>query len=364
MTTRRDILRSGVSALGMLAGASCAAGAPRTMREARHWAGLGENAKCGLCPHECMLAPNATGICRVRQNRDGTLVTHGYANPCAVHVDPIEKKPLYHVTPGARAYSIAVAGCNMRCKNCQNHTISQVSPRDTSNTFLPPDRVVETALKHKCGSIAYTYSEPTVWYEYMYDTAVLARKAGLKNLMITCGYINPGPLTELAEYMDAANIDLKSFDNAIYGKLNAGRLQPVLDTITLSKKLGMWVEVTNLIVPEWTDDLAMIRKMCGWLKDSLGPDVPLHFSRFHPMHKLAHLYPTPSKTLEEARGIADEEGLHHVYVGNVAGTDSNTYCPHCGKPVVSRRGYLVTGYDIVNGSCRFCKTRIAGVWAA
>ena len=364
MTTRRDILKSGLSVVGVLAGASCAAGKPSTIKKAMYWDSLGENVKCSLCPHGCMLAPGATGICRVRQNRNGTLVTLGYSNPCAVHVDPIEKKPLYHVTPGALAYSIAVAGCNMRCKNCQNHTISQVSPLDTQNTYLSPQDVVQVALKHKCQTIAYTYSEPTVWYEYMYETSKLARQAGLKNLMITCGYINPEPLAELAKYMDAVNIDLKSFDNAIYGKLNAGRLQPVLDTIRLAKEQGIWVEVTNLVVPEWTDDLGMIRKMCVWLKDTLGPDVPLHFSRFHPMHKLAHLYPTPTKVLNAARKTAKEEGLHYVYVGNVAGSDGNTYCPKCGKVVVGRRGYLVTGYDIVNGSCKFCKTKIAGIWAA
>jgi pyruvate formate lyase activating enzyme len=309
-----------------------------------------------------MLAPGATGICRVRQNVNGTLMTHGYANPCAVHVDPIEKKPLYHMLPGSRSFSIAVAGCNLRCLNCQNYTISQVSPQDTETMYLPPEKVVEEAEKNGCISIAYTYSEPTVWYEYMYDTAKLARSAGLKNCMITCGYISREPLAKLAEYMDAANIDLKSYDSSIYGKLNAGQLQPVLDAIVQSVKAGMWVEVTNLVVPQWTDNLDMIRAMCGWLAENAGAGVPLHFSRFHPMHKLAHLSPTPTGVLESARDIARKQGIQYVYIGNVAGLDSNTYCPGCGKPLVRRRGYLISGLDIVNGACRFCKTKIPGIW--
>jgi len=364
MISRRTILKGAVSLAGMFAGASCGADKQRTSRVAMFWDPMGENVRCTLCPHGCTLAPGATGICRVRQNRNGELITNGYANPCAVHVDPIEKKPLYHVLPGARAYSIAVAGCNLRCLNCQNFTISQESPLNTTNEYLPPEMVIKEAIRNQCAAIAYTYSEPSVWFEYMYDTAKLARAAGLKNLWITAGYLTEEPLVKLAEYMDAANIDLKSFDTAIYGKLNSGKLQPVLDTIARSIQRGMWVEITNLIVPEWTDNLDMIKKMCAWIAGKLGPGVPLHFSRFYPMHKLAHLYPTPGNILESARAIARSQGLQYVYIGNLPGADSATCCPQCKKPVVSRTGYVVTGYDIVNSACRFCKTKIPGIWAA
>jgi len=309
-----------------------------------------------------MLPPGTTGVCRTRRNDNGTLVTLGYGNPCAVHVDPIEKKPLYHVLPGSKSFSIAVAGCNLRCKNCQNYTISQASPLETRNLNLPPEMVISEAVNSGCTTIAYTYSEPIVWYEYMFDTAKLARKAGLKNLMITCGSINTDPLRELCQYMDAANIDLKSFSEKIYNRLNAGSLQPILDAIKHARECGMWVEITNLIVPQWTDDLDMIRSMCKWIRDTVGKDVPLHFSRFTPMYKLAHLYPTPAKILEAAKKTAQEEGLNYVYVGNVAGEDINTYCPKCGKPVIKRIGYLVKSNKIKDGKCGFCGYPIPGVW--
>jgi pyruvate formate lyase activating enzyme len=291
-------------------------------------------------------------------------VTLGYGNPCAVHVDPIEKKPLYHVLPGARTFSIAVAGCNFRCKNCQNYTISQVSPLDTRNYDLPPRTVVERAVKANCTAVAYTYSEPTVWYEYMFDTAKLAREAGLRNLLITCGYINEKPLAELAPFIDAANIDLKGFDQQTYRRLNAGRLDAVLATLTRAKQLGVWIEVTNLVVPEWTDSIGMIRNICTWLYKNLGADTPLHFSRFHPMYKLAHLPPTPRKTLEQARLTALETGLSYVYLGNVAGANTDIRCPSCGKTVIRRRGYLIEENNVVDGTCAFCGHGVAGIWRA
>lgn len=362
MTNRREALKCVLSAMGIVALYPCYAACSSTTKKAMYWKAKGESIQCTLCPRTCILKPGATGVCQTRKNKDNALLTLGYSNPCAVHDDPIEKKPLYHVLPGARSFSIAVAGCNMRCKNCQNYSISQASPLETPNVYLSPQMVVDGAIKNKCTTIAYTYSEPIVWYEYMYDTAKLARKAGLKNLMVTCGYINPEPLKELCKYMDAANIDLKSYSEDTYKKLNAGRLQPVLDAIKLSYDLGMWVEITNLIVPKWTDDLDMIRKMCVWIRNTVGKDVPLHFSRFHPMYKLAHLYPTPGNTLKSAKKVAEEEGLHYVYIGNLAGTDSNTYCPKCKKPVVKRMGYLITGNNIKNGKCKFCGNAIAGIW--
>jgi pyruvate formate lyase activating enzyme len=292
------------------------------------------------------------------------MILLGYANPCAVHVDPIEKKPLYHVLPGARAYSIAVAGCPFRCLNCQNHTISQASPLETRNTHLPPYAVVEQAVKNNCTTIAYTYSEPIAWYEYMYDTAKIARQAGLKNLWITCGYISETPLVELAKYIDAANIDLKGFDPKVYLELNAGKLEHILRTIKLARENGMWVELTNLIVPEWTDKLPVIRQLCQWVVKEVGRDVPLHFSRFHPENKLAHLPPTPKDVLLSAVKIAEEEGIRYVYVGNVAGLDFDTRCPSCHRPIIQRTGYMVRTYDIKNGACAHCGTKIAGIWEA
>ncbi len=348
--------------MGVIALCPCYTSCATPSRKARFWEAKGDSVSCKLCPRSCTIRPGATSPCRTRKNSNGTLITVGYANPCAVHVDPIEKKPLYHVLPGTKAYSVAIAGCNLRCKNCQNYTISQASPLETPNMNLPPQKVVEEAKRTGCTTIAYTYSEPIVWYEYMYDTAKLAHKAGLKNCMITCGYINSEPLKELAPYMDAVNIDLKSFSDDIYKKLNAGKLQPVLDTIKLSQSLGIWIEITNLIVPEWTDDPKMIREMCKWIVQSVGKEVPLHFSRFHPMYKLAHLYPTPTKILTSAKEIAKEEGLHYVYVGNVAGSDSNTYCPQCKKPLIKRYGYLVRSNKISHGKCSFCGYEIKGIW--
>jgi pyruvate formate lyase activating enzyme len=289
-------------------------------------------------------------------------MTLGYADPCAIHVDPIEKKPFYHVTPGARAYSLAVAGCNFRCKNCQNWTISQSSPLDTRNYDLPPQKAVEEAKRSGCTAIAYTYSEPTVWFEYMYDTCKLARAAGLKNVWVTCGYINEGPLRELAQYLDAATVDLKSFDNRIYGRLNAGSLDPILRTLTTAQKLGIWIEVSNLIVPEWSDDPGMIRAMCAWIRANLGEETPMHFLRFFPMHLLANLPPTPEGTMRAAAKIALEEKLKYVYVGNVAGADQSTYCPSCGNAVVERAGFLVTRVAVRNGTCSHCGRKLRGLW--
>jgi pyruvate formate lyase activating enzyme len=330
--------------------------------DALFWEDTGDSARCSLCPRRCTLKEGRTGECRNRTVRNGRMITLGYGQPCAVHIDPIEKKPLYHVYPGTNSFSIAVAGCNMRCLYCQNHTISQASPLHTPNYDLAPESVVAQALANGCDSIAFTYSEPTVWYEYMFDTAKLAHAAGLKNCMITCGYINPDPLKKLAPFLDAANIDLKSFSDDIYKRLNSGALQPVLDTITLSRSLGIWVELTNLVVPGWNDDMVMIRNMCAWIKNTIGTGVPLHFSRFSPLYKLAHLYPTPLNTLLAAKKVAQDVGIDFVYIGNVAGTDSNTYCPHCRAQVVGRRGYLITDLKIAGGKCGSCGHAVSGVW--
>ncbi len=319
--------------------------------------------KCLLCPNDCRIKPGETGDCRTRVNYDGTLYTIAYGNPCAVHVDPIEKKPLYHFFPKSRAYSIGTAGCNLACLNCQNWEISQASPLETRNYDLMPEKVVEECIKNSCQSIAYTYSDPIAFYEYTLDTAKIARVKGIKNIIVSAGYINKEPLRELIKYIDAANIDLKSFSNEIYEMLNAGTLQPILDTLVLLKENDVWLEITNLIVPEWTDDFDMIRKMCDWLFENGFAGYPLHFSRFHPQYKLSQLPPTPKSTLEKARKIAHDSGLKFVYIGNVPGTDAeNTYCPDCGKLLIERKGFYIAKNVVNNGVCPECGCHIPGRW--
>ena len=332
-------------------------------KEAYYYTQLGKNVQCQVCPNRCLLEPNERSVCRVKVNIEGTLYTLVYGNPCAVHIDPIEKKPLFHFLPGTKAFSIATAGCNFRCLNCQNWEISQSRPEETINYDLMPEKVIEKTKETGCQSIAYTYSEPVAFYDYMLDTSKLASKEGIKNLWITNGYINEEPLRELCKYMDAANVDLKSFKEEIYNQLNAGSLKPVLNTLKILKEEGVWLEVTNLIVPTWTDDLDMIREMCKWLVRNIGKDYPLHFSRFFPHYKLTHLPPTPIETLERAREIAMEEGLKFVYIGNVPlHPAENTYCPKCEKLLIERKGFLITQNNVENGSCKFCGEKIAGVW--
>jgi len=335
----------------------------RWSREAMFYEVTPRGVKCMICPNECTLKLDEVSDCHNRINRDGKLFTMAYGNPCAIHVDPIEKKPLYHFLPGSRAFSIATAGCNLACLNCQNWTISQVSPKDTRNYDLMPDRVVAETTGNNCQSIAYTYSEPITFYEYTLHSAIKAHEKGIKNVLVSAGYINEEPLRNLAQHIDAANIDLKSFKESIYLKLNAGKLQPVLDTLKILREEKVWLEITNLVIPNWTDDFEMIREMCDWLVSNDLQDAPLHFSRFHPMYKLTQLPPTPVATLEKAREIALESGIRYVYIGNVPGTKaSNTVCPECGKTVVERRGYVILTSEIKDGKCTFCNAPIPGVW--
>ncbi len=319
--------------------------------------------QCQLCPQECILENYQVGLCRVRINRDDRLYSLVYGKPCTVHVDPIEKKPIFHMLPGSGAFSLATAGCNLTCKFCQNWEISQSGAEETRNSDLPPERVVSLALQKGCRSIAYTYSEPAVFYEYMLDTAKLAHRRGLRNIWVTGGYINPEPLRELAPFVDAANIDLKGFTDEYYRKVCGGRLQPVLDAIELSVKLGILVELTNLIIPTLNDDLDRIGEMCRWIRETLGPDVPLHFSRFHPQYRLQKLPPTPLQTLWRAHETALEAGIRYVYTGNVPYDErSNTFCPTCRRRLISRVGFFVTENLLRAGACPFCETSIAGLW--
>ncbi len=319
--------------------------------------------KCQICPNNCILKEGLESICRTHVVKDGKLYTIAYGNPCSVHTDPIEKKPLFHFLPASSSFSIATAGCNFACLNCQNWEISQQSPKDTRNIELFPEQVVAEALKNGCKSIAYTYSEPIAFYEYTFDTARLARARGIKNLLISNGYINEKPLRDLSQYLDAANINLKSFSDETYAKLNGGSLQPILNTLKILKAEGVWLEITNLIVPGWTDNLNMIKEMCEWLVANGFADNPLHISRFHPLYNLTSLPYTPLDTLERARNIALKTGIRYVYIGNVPGTSAeNTKCPKCSKTVIERRGFAILAKNMDGDACKFCKTIIAGVW--
>ncbi|MBN1952526.1 MAG: AmmeMemoRadiSam system radical SAM enzyme [Bacteroidales bacterium] len=319
--------------------------------------------ECGLCPNECTLRPGETGDCRSRVNHADKIYSIGYGNPCAVHIDPIEKKPLLHFHPKSKAYSIAVAGCNFVCLNCQNWQISQTSPKDTRNYDLMPGKLVQEVIKSDCLSIAYTYSEPITYYEYVYESSRQAHQLGLKNVFVSNGYINEEPLRKLAPHLDAANIDLKSFSDDIYLRLSGGKLQPVLNTLKILKEEGVWLEITNLIVPSWTDNPDMIKRMCDWLAANGFRDTPLHFSRFHPAYKLTQLPETSLSTLIKARDIAKKAGLHYCYVGNVPGKGfEDTMCPSCGKKVVGRKGFTIEEYHLEKGSCEFCGEKISGVW--
>lgn len=378
--SKRDFIRNGVLCTCGLALASpllkamgsLPAGTPfipgkedlwKWSREAIHYISTPRGIKCKLCPQSCDIEEGQTGDCRTRIRFGDKLYTIAYGNPCAVHIDPIEKKPLYHFLPSSRAYSIATAGCNLACLNCQNWQISQANPKETRNYDLMPERVVEEAVKNKCQAIAYTYSDPVAFYEYTLDTAKLAKLQGVKNVIISAGYINEQPLRELIPYIDGANIDLKSFSGEIYEMLNAGTLEPVLNTLKILKEEGVWLEITNLVVPSWTDDMEMIGKMCDWLAAEGFEDTPLHFSRFHPTYKLNNLPPTPLSTLEEAAETAKNAGIRYAYIGNVPSNHSeNTICPECGKTVIGRQGFFIKDFKIEEGSCSYCGTSVPGVW--
>jgi pyruvate formate lyase activating enzyme len=323
----------------------------------------GSYVKCQLCPKGCIISEGHRGDCRVRENRDGKLYTMVYGNPCAVHADPIEKKPFYHFLPTSVAFSIATAGCNLHCQYCQNWEISQFPPEELDTYDLPPEGVVDAALRSGSDSVAYTYSEPTIFYEYMVDTARMVREAGLRNVVISAGYINPGPLRELCRTVDAIKIDLKGFNEDFYQRVCDATLQPVLDTIRLINEEGVYLEIVNLVVPTLNDHPDELRELARWIVDSVGPDVPIHFSRFQPKYKLMNLPPTPVESLETAREIAMEEGINYAYVGNVPGHPANhTYCARCGQPIIIRQGFAVLDYHLGEGNCAYCGNPIPGVW--
>jgi len=355
------------------------------VKEASHYLKLGRNVQCKICPNNCLLSPGDRSHCRNKINIAGTLYTMVYGNPCVFHVDPVEKKPLFHFLPGTRTFSLATSGCVFRCLNCQNWEISQKKPEETKDPRGPelrlrpplPERLslnqiarlslfpVDAAAMAEslgCPSISYTYSEPTSFYEYTADTCKAARDRKLRNIVVSCGSIEERPARDLYQFVDAAHVDLKGFEEGVYERLNGGKLQTILRALKTLKEMSVWFEIINLVVPTYTDNLEAIRRMCGWIAKELGADRPLHFSRFHPQHKLTHL--TPVETLLQAREAARAEGLHYVYIGNVPGLKDaeSTFCPACKKPVIRRDVFAVTAFDLAAGACRYCGAAIAGVW--
>ncbi len=370
---RRDAIKLMASGAAAMAAGAGVCGLPRpaaaagtSWREALYYDRLGGNKiRCRVCPKECVVGDRERGFCGVKENRGGRYYTLVYGECAAVNVDPIEKKPLFHFLPSSGAFSIATAGCNFDCKDCQNWEISQVRPEQVEDPIhLPPDQVVALAKRYRARSIAYTYSEPVVFYEYMLDTARAGRAQGIKSIMISNGYIRPEPMARLAEYLDAIKIDLKSISEDFYRTYCVGELGPVLDTLKQVKRLGKWLEVVYLVVPTLNDSESTVRKMCQWVKGNLGSEVPLHFSRFQPHYQLKKLPSTPYETLQRCRKIARETGINFVYIGNVPGESNvSTWCPRCGKIVVRRMGFQVMEVNLRNGACKYCARKIPGVWS-
>jgi pyruvate formate lyase activating enzyme len=323
--------------------------------------------QCGLCRQRCRIADGHRGICAVRENRGGILYSLVYGKLIAQNVDPIEKKPLYHVLPGTRSYSIATVGCNLRCRHCQNAEISQAAHEHPGKQIpgpreeISPETVIAAANSSGCRSIAYTYTEPTVFYEYALDVARLAHTAGLKNIFVTNGYISEDPLREISPLLDAANIDLKGFNDDFYRRVCGARLDETLDAIRLYHELGIWIEITTLIIPHLNDSDDELRGIAQFIHD-LSPNIPWHVSRFHPDYKMQDRTTTPINTLLKAQDIGREQGLQYIYVGNVGGLSETTVCPQCTQVLVERKGFAITDKHIINGRCSRCHALIPGIW--
>lgn len=322
----------------------------------------GRIVQCQLCPRYCTIKDAEAGNCNVRENSKGKLYSLVYGKACSMNSDPIEKKPLYHFMPGEKAMSIATVGCNLHCKQCQNWQISQIKPEYNPYISLTPEEVVSKTIESECKIIAYTYTEPTVFYEYMLDIAKLARKQGIKNVIVSNGFINAEPLKELCKYIDGANIDLKALSEKFYKEICDGKLKPVLKAIEILHENKIWTELTNLIIPTFNDKESEIKKLAQWVKN-LDKNIPLHFSAFYPTYKLTNLEATPAEKVKEARQIALKLGLKHVYAGNIDDEEGNTtFCPKCRKPLIIRQGYYIFKNYIKNGKCKFCNKKIDGVW--
>jgi pyruvate formate lyase activating enzyme len=336
------------------------------MKEAMFWTARdGGAVACGLCHHRCVIRPGSRGACRVRENRDGRLYSLVYGQPIAQAVDPVEKKPLYHFLPGTATFSLATRGCNFRCLNCQNCRISQVAPdeRIECGPDILPEQLVAEATAYGCPSISYTYTEPTVFFEYALETARIATDRGLKNIFVTNGYITPEALREIRPCLHAANVDLKFFDDAAYRRVCGARLQPVLDTIRLYRELGIWIEITTLVIPEHNDSDAQLRGIAEFIA-GLDAGIPWHVTGFHPMHRLTDVPATGLAVLRRARTIAREAGLRYVYIGNLPDDEGGTTrCPGCGEAIVMRSGFRVRRLPPANGACPKCERTLEGVWS-
>ncbi len=320
---------------------------------------------CELCPRGCTIPEGASGDCRVRVNLEGKLIATTYGRPSAVHIDPIEKKPFYHFHPGTTLFSVGTAGCNLHCLNCQNWQLSQRGGEEMEEIYrLDPPELVRVAKEEGCLGIAFTYSDPVVFYEYVSDTGALAHATGLVNTCVTAAYIQPKPLRSLCRVLDACHVDLKAFDEGFYRRVNGATLQPVLDALVILREEGVWIEITNLMIPTLNDDLAMIRSMARWVRDRLGPQTPLHFSRFQPLYRMRNLPPTPTESLERAQREAQDAGLEYVYVDNVLGHAGNsTRCPRDGTTLIRRVGFMVVENRLTaDGRCPTCNQSIPGVW--
>jgi pyruvate formate lyase activating enzyme len=328
---------------------------------AKFWEEMsGSRVRCTLCPRRCTIDPGKVGYCRARKNEKGKLYTLVYGEATALNPDPIEKKPLYHFWPGSSAFSMSTAGCNFQCKHCQNWAISQSSVGEIGTEQVLPERAVELTKRYNCQGLAYTYAEPVIWFEFCLDTAKLAHKEGLYNVYVTNGYMELDAWDELEPYLDAMNVDVKSFSDEFYREIcGVPSAKPVLDTCEWAVKHGVHLEITNLIIPGENDKPEDIRELCKWVVEKLGPEIPVHFSRFHPMYKLTDRPSTPVETLERALEIAKGEGLQYVYIGNVPGHEAdNTRCPKCGELLIERHGFTITRCGVKNGKCPKCGTEI------
>jgi pyruvate formate lyase activating enzyme len=369
---RRAFCR-GAAALG---GAVLAAGTLRPLRadtagdetagrrEASHWERLADGrVRCLLCPRRCEVGDGGRGVCGVRENRGGTYYTLVHGRCCSEHVDPIEKKPLFHFRPGTQAWSLAAPGCNIECQFCQNWEISQARPEQLELWERTPEALAAACAERAVPSIALTYSEPTVWFEYGRDIAAAAKARGVDTVVISNGFIKPAPLAEWCGLVKAIKIDFKAFTQRFYRDVCSADLGPVLDTLGRIKDAGVWLELVLLLVPTLNDDETEVKAMVRWILQRLGPDVPLHFTRFHPMYKLTNLEPTPVATLERCRELALAEGLHYVYLGNVPRhPGENTWCPRSGELLIERVGYTIVQNRLVDGHCPCCDEAIPGVW--
>ena len=320
--------------------------------------------RCFLCHHRCLISPSKRGLCGVRENQNGVLYTLVFGEAVSLNVDPIEKKPLFHVFPGSTSFSMATVGCNFRCLQCQNHEISQM-PLDhgrIEGSSASPDKIVSLARQHRCRSISYTYTEPTIYFEYAYETALLAHQEGIKNVFVTNGYMTEEALRTLQPYLDAANVDLKSYNETFYREVCGAKLSPVLENLKRMKEMGIWVEITTLVIPTLNDSDREFEGIAQFIL-TLGPEVPWHVSAYYPTYKMVTPPRTPASSLHRAREIGLKAGLRYVYCGNIPGEEGeDTTCPHCGKKVIQRAGFRVVTNDVIRGECRYCQGKIDGLW--